>query len=441
MPHKTILLEGHDLTLETGTGIATYAHTLNATLRTLGHATEVIVGTPVNVTMADPLLREVAFYDARARHQHWLSRYASLARHAVMGSPTGVPATEVQIGENVIRPAESRLHDFTRVHAVRNLPDVARLHFRRYKSRLRLKANTKADIFHATQPMPLRVAGCPNIYTIHDLVPLRLPYATLDTKKHFLRLVRHLARTADHIVTVSEHSKRDIVQLLDIPEYRVTNTYQTVRIPEAFLSKPMDQVAGELEHFFQLEPGNYFLFVGAIEPKKNLARLIDAYASSGSLRPLIIVGVPAWQFERDLARIDDEKFMTYVVRNGRIMPRRRVQRLAYLPLARLVSLMRGARALLFPSIYEGFGLPVLEAMVAGTPVLTANVASLPEIAGDAALLVDPNDVDSISAGIRILDNDDDLCAALVVKGRARAQEFSPERYAERIGKLYGRLLS
>jgi glycosyltransferase involved in cell wall biosynthesis len=315
------------------------------------------------------------------------------------------------------------------------------LHFRRYKSRPQLKMATKPDLFHATQPIPLRVEGCPNIYTIHDLVPLRLPYATLDDKKYFLELTRHLARNADHIVTVSEHSKRDIVKLLKISEYRVTNTYQSVQIPEALLSMPMREVADELEHVFQLEPGRYFLFVGAIEPKKNISRLVDAYASSGSSRPLVIVGAPAWQFDRDLEKIGDERFLTYVMRNGRITPYRRVRRLAYLQLPDLVALMRGARAVLFPSIYEGFGLPVLEAMVAGTPVLTANVSSLPEIAGDAALLVDPYDVDAIAKGIRALDSDDDLCAALVTKGRAQAQKFSPDRYSKRLAKLCQRLLN
>lgn len=114
--------------------------------------------------------------------------------------------------------------------------------------------------------------------------------------------------------------------------------------------------------------------------------------------------------------------------------------MAYLPLPRLIALMRGARGVLFPSLYEGFGLPVLEAMVAGAPVLTSNVSSLPEIAGDAALLVDPNDVDSIAAAIRQLDNDDDLCRTLVERGRERAKQFSPERYEERLAKLYRRVM-
>lgn len=442
MLRKSILLEGHNLTLENGTGIATYARTLSATLQSLGCTTEAVVGTEASVPPGDPILNEVSFYDAHAKNQHWFLRSARLAPHAILGSPFGISTRALKLGETVLRPADDRLVNFDRIHTARNLHDVARLHFRRYKSRARLKVGgARPDLFHATQPIPLRVAGCANIYTIHDLVPLRLPYATLDDKKYFLQLTRHLARTADHIVTVSEHSKRDIIELLDIPEHRITNTYQSVKIPEALLSTPIDKLALELRHQFQLEPNGYFLFVGAIEPKKNISRLVEAYASTGSTRPLVIVGAPAWQFDRDLEKIGDEQFLTYAVEKGRITPRRRVRRLVRVPFPRLVSLIRGARAVLFPSLYEGFGLPILEAMVAGTPTLTANVSALPEVAGNAALLVDPHDVDAIAAGIRMLDNDDDLCAELIAKGRERAQAFSPKRYGERLAELYSRLLS
>ena len=440
MSRKTVLLEGNNLTLESGTGIASYARTLGTTVRTLGHRTEVLVGSRSSVNARDPLLSEVSFYDARASLQLPLLHYLGLARYAVLGSPFGIRPATLRLGGTVVDPAGGRLGGFERVHVVRNLGDVARLHFMRYGTRAKLKIADQPDLFHATQPIPLRIAGRPNIYTIHDLVPLRLPYATLDDKKYFLELVRHIAARADHIVTVSEFSRSDIIRLLGVPEERVTNTYQSVHIPEALLNGTQDALASELEHFFQLEPGGYFLFVGAIEPKKNLSRLIDAYASSGSKRPLIIVGAPAWQYDRDLEKIGDERFLSYTMTDGVIVPRRRVRRLAYLPFARLVALMRGARAVLFPSLYEGFGLPVLEAMMAGAPVLTGNVSSLPEIAGNAAITVDPHDVDAIAAGIRSLDRDDALCASLTERGRERAKAFSPERYAARLDDLYRKVM-
>ena len=111
-----------------------------------------------------------------------------------------------------------------------------------------------------------------------------------------------------------------------------------------------------------------------------------------------------------------------------------------MPQDQLISLIRGARAVLFPSIYEGFGLPVAESMFLGTPVLTSNVSSLPEVAGDAALLIDPYSIDAISRAIAALDRDDELCGDLSRRGRVQAQKFSPAAYDDRLRKLYDGLL-
>jgi glycosyltransferase involved in cell wall biosynthesis len=440
MLRKTVLVEGCNLTLETGTGIATYARTLGAAARALDFDTEVLVGSRRSVSVKDPLLSEVSFYDSVSSKTRPVLQQIGLAGRVIFGSPLGIKPSSLVLGGAVISPGGGRLGGFERIHAVRDLQDVARYHFKRYGTRALVKMPVRPDVFHATQPIPVRVAGAPNIYTIHDLVPLRLPYATLDDKKYYLDLVRYLVRHADHIVTVSEYSRQDIIKLLGISQDRVTNTYQSVHIPESHLAGSSESLAMELEHSFNLVPGGYFLFVGAIEPKKNLSRLIDAYASSGSRRPLIIVGAPAWQSEQDLEKMDDERFASYRLVDGVITPRRRVRRLSYLPLAQLIALMRGARGVLFPSLYEGFGLPVLEAMVAGAPVLTSNVSSLPEVAGDAAVLVDPHEVESIARGIRSLDQDDDLCAALVERGRERAKLYSPEMYKVRLGALYKKIM-
>jgi glycosyltransferase involved in cell wall biosynthesis len=117
-----------------------------------------------------------------------------------------------------------------------------------------------------------------------------------------------------------------------------------------------------------------------------------------------------------------------------------VKQLTYVSFEFLLALIRGARALLFPSLYEGFGLPVLEAMMLGTPVMTSNVASLPEITGDAAILVDPLDVEAIADAIRKLDSDDDLRAELAMRGIKRAQLFSPEKYRDCVAALYRRVI-
>ena len=272
--------------------------------------------------------------------------------------------------------------------------------------------------------------------TIHDLVPLRLPNTTLDNKRYFFQLIQHIVRRADHIVTVSEHSRRDIVSLFGVPEDRISNTYQAVTVPPRALARTNDEVADEIINLFGLDPGEYYLFVGALEPKKNVGRLIDAYAASGSRRPLIVAGGQGWQNKADLERIANPRFSNYRVTETTISKVERVRRIPSLSADQLMTLMRGARALLFPSLFEGFGLPVLEAMTLGTPVMTSNVTSLPEVAGDAALLVDPYEVSDMAAAIRRLDNDADLLDDLSMRGRQQARLYSMENYVTRLARVY-----
>jgi glycosyltransferase involved in cell wall biosynthesis len=318
--------------------------------------------------------------------------------------------------------------------------EAARAQFYVYGRFASVRMPKPPALFHATHPLPVRVTGCPNIVTIHDLVPLRLPHMTLDNKRYFFRLVQHLVTRADHVVTVSEYSRRDIMALFNVPEHRITNTYQAVTVPPRALARSDEEIADEITNLFELDPGNYYLFVGALEPKKNVSRLIDAYAASGSRRPLVVAGGAGWQNEGDLERINDTRFSNYRVGENMISKVKRVRRIPYLPSDQLITLMRGARALLFPSLFEGFGLPVLEAMTLGTPVLTSNVTSLPEIAGDAALVVDPFDVSAMAAAIRRLDNDVDLLGELSHRGREQARLYSMDNYVSRLAGVYRGIL-
>jgi glycosyltransferase involved in cell wall biosynthesis len=144
----------------------------------------------------------------------------------------------------------------------------------------------------------------------------------------------------------------------------------------------------------------------------------------------VLAGPIGWQYDDALAQI--KRFGGSRSQNGK----QKILHLDYLPFEHIVALIRGARALLFPSLYEGFGLPVLEAMSLGTPVMTSKTASLAEVAGDAALFVDPLDIQAITATIRTLDADGDLHAELAKRGVERAAFFSPEAYKRRIGALY-----
>ena len=207
------------------------------------------------------------------------------------------------------------------------------------------------------------------------------------------------------------------------------------------LARPEDDVAVEVANLFGLDRGEFYLFIGALEPKKNVVRLIDAYAASGSRRPLVIAGGQGWQNEADQERMRDPRFSGYRFADSTLSKFERVRRISYLPFNQLVALMRSARALLFPSLFEGFGLPVLEAMSLGTPVMTSNVTSLPEVAGDAALLVDPRDVSAMAAAIRRLDGDGDLLAELSARGRMQAAGFGMAQYQARLQGVYDRVLN
>lgn len=436
----TILYEAHNLTFKGGTGIATYARALAQAAGRLGYGVDGLFGVERSLSRGQDALNEILAFDA-VDDNEWLSPFQVAWRtlNYPFNALGGMRPVELPRSGLVTGPIADALRPFRRAYASTRLIDVSMAHFKLYGRPARIKVPERPSIFHATHPVPLAVRGCPNIYTIHDLVPLRLPYTTLDNKKYFYRLLTSLARTADHIVTVSEHSRRDIIEFLGIDEGRVTNTYQAVDIPARLLDRTDGEVADDLAKLFGLDFGGYFLFYGAIEPKKNVSRMVDAYAGSGSKLPLIIAGGSGWQNRADLRKIRDERFTNFRIDGNVVRRERQVRRLEFLPHDQLVTLIRGARALLFPSIYEGFGLPVIEAMALGTPVLTSNASSLPEIAGDSALVVDPYSVDDIMRGIIAIEADSDLRGELRQRGWVQAKRFSLSAYESRLNGLYGRL--
>jgi glycosyltransferase involved in cell wall biosynthesis len=433
-----VAIDGYNLALDQGTGVATYARNLSFRLGAMGAEVDVLYGTRASPSL-NTLIREIAFFDARVgTPPRWMQNLRR-GRRALL-APFGEFATRVPMTGNVIRKTyENRLPHFDAIWNVQDLFQVALTHFDLFRTRLRVWMPQRPQLMHWTYPLPVQVAGAKNIYCLHDLVPLRLPYATLDNKRRYLRLCRHLVQRADHIVTVSEASKRDIVSLLGVPEERVTNTYQSVELPRKYAEKPENEARAEVEGSFGLNWKGYFLFFGAIEPKKNVGRLIEAYLASGSDLPLVILGKQAWQSEQELRLLYDDHIRYLVQEGSHLVTRRRIILLDYAPFRLLVSIIRGAKAVLFPSLYEGFGLPALEAMKLGTPVLTSNTSSLPEVVGDAALTVDPYDTRELAEGIRALDQNEELRAYLAAAGPRRAALFSPEAYERRLSDVYARL--
>jgi glycosyltransferase involved in cell wall biosynthesis len=341
-------VDGFNLALDKGTGVATYGRNLSHVLKDMGAQVDLLYGASIKAKH-DDLLKEVMFFDAQLQYGGRILKMLRMARG--IGMRNRHEAFQIPISGRVITDGfASRLPRFDRILNVNRLFDRATVKFDMFRSVQKVRLSDPPDVMHWTYPLPVRVEGVPNIYTLHDLVPLRLPYTTLDRKAGYLALMQWIARTADHIVTVSEASKRDIVQLLGVPEHRVTNTYQAVHVPRELSERGDDEIDDVLGGSFGLEQRGYFLFYGSIEPKKNIGRLVEAYMSASVGSQLVIVGARAWKSAEETRLLD-------TLGSGD----RRVKRIEYLPFPMLVRLIRGARAVVFPSLYEGFGLPVLEA--------------------------------------------------------------------------------
>ena len=310
---RKILFECQNLTLATGTGIATYARNLALQASNIGYVSSALYGVNAKLGAKEAALDEIALYDATPKHPS-PSALATSALQWLHSDPFGIKPHKFSSTGIVVQSGPSQFTEgFAETLMVQNLPARARNHFTRYGQLLKVKNLQDYDAFHTTHIIPLVASGRPTICTIHDIIPLRLPATTLDDKRYFYKLVKQLTEKLDHIVTVSEQSKKDLIQFFKIDERRITNTYQSVDVDETVTQLSEKDLAKDIELMFNLEYQGYYLFIGAIEPKKNVSRIIDAYSTSGLKRPLILAGNLGWQYDADLQKIKDEKFITHKI--------------------------------------------------------------------------------------------------------------------------------
>jgi glycosyltransferase involved in cell wall biosynthesis len=285
----------------------------------------------------------------------------------------------------------------------------------------------RPDVFHSPHYILPPAVRCRSVVTIHDTIHLTVPQylpnraAYAYARASMWSAVRH----SDRILTVSEASKRDILHFFKVPEEKVVVVYNA--IDERFWRTPNPQDVSRVRERFQLDQ-RFVLYVGNIKPHKNVVRLIEAFhlLRRGELEDLklLIIG----------DEISKHPALRRAVHTYKL--HKHVRFLGYLPDDTLAILYRLASLFVFPSLYEGFGLPPLEAMASGTPVVTSNVSSLPEVAGDAAMLVDPHDVESIVDGMRRVLTDPGRAAELRRRGFVRARDFSWERSVSQIWRVY-----
>lgn len=286
-----------------------------------------------------------------------------------------------------------------------------------------------ARLFHSTEHLLMPLRGVPTVLTVHDLIFRQLPKHHKALNRWYLNWTMPLyCRRADHVIAVSEATRQDLVAAYGLPPDKITVIHEAA--DPRF--QPQSCEAQERVRAIYGLPERYLLYVGTIEPRKNLERLLAAWApcyQSGDSLPLVIVGKHGWLSDDFFAALE-----TSPVREGVILT-------GYVPDTDLPAIYSAATAFVWPSLYEGFGLPPLEAMACGAPVICTNVSSMPEVVGDAALLFDPEDTDGLQAALRRVVHEPDLRTELRSRGLRRAAAFSWERAAQETLMVYERLSS
>ncbi len=290
----------------------------------------------------------------------------------------------------------------------------------------------RLDLLHCPVNVRPFFASCPVIVTIHDLIFLRYPKSYHPGKQAYLQIMtRWSARHAAHVIAVSEATRQDTIKLLGVSPRRVSTIFNGVG--HQFKMLPSDQVEG-----FRREKDlgeRSILFVGTLEPRKNVSLLLNAFrelANDPDFKDvkLLIGGSKGWYY--------DEIFST--ARHLGLADGDRVRFLGRVPDEELTLWYNVAGVFAYPSLYEGFGLPPLEAMSCGTPVVVSNTSSLPEVVGDAGVLLDPDDVQAWTRSLQRVLNDPTLRGDLGARGMERARQFTWQRAAAETAHIYGRFL-
>ena len=287
---------------------------------------------------------------------------------------------------------------------------------------------SKTDLFHATEHLlpPLRATR--TVFTFHDAIYALFPEYHLPLNRLFLGLMMpRFLRRANAIIAVSECSKRDAMRLYNIASEKITVIYEGVN-PALRPVDDLNRIADVRARYAKNQP--FILCVGTIEPRKNISALVDALKilrARGLPHRLLVAGRKGWLYQSTFDHVKQSGMES------------QVDFLDYVPDADLAALLSACDAFVFPSLYEGFGLPPLEAMACGAPVVCSNTSSLPEVVGDSALLFNPRDVGEIANAIKRVITDRTLQDELRAKGIAQAKKFSWERAARETLSIYNSL--
>jgi len=286
----------------------------------------------------------------------------------------------------------------------------------------------RVDAFHATDfTLPRTRPLTRTVLTIHDLAFEKYPDETMPGMLDFLRsAVPESAQRADHIIAVSEATRRDVIDMYSVPAEKVTAIAHGVSTPYSPVVSGRETAVRDN---YRLRDGPFVLTVGTLQPRKNHLRLVQAFARVRSDASLVIAGGKGWHYAAVRSEVERLNLGERVIFTGFVAD------------ADLPDLYRAATVFAYPALYEGFGLPALEAMACGVPVVASNTSSLPEVVGEAGLLVDPMDVDALADAISHVLEDSALRADLRDKALARAKQFTWQHTAEMTRQVYRNLLN
>lgn len=278
----------------------------------------------------------------------------------------------------------------------------------------------KLDVFWGPQyAIPFWPQKIPRVVTVHDLVFHHYP-ETLPTliSLHNKLILKYYLATANQVIAVSHSTKKDLFKVYKLNDSKVQVVHLAAKCDS--LNAQTNNSSKDVLDKFGVAPG-YLLYVGTVEPRKNIIRLLEAYAMLSTVQfikvPLVIAGGMGWKYKGIIAKVGELGLKDQVIFTG------------FLTEAEQDQIYLNAAIFIYPSLYEGFGLPPLEAMLRGIPVITSNTSSIPEVVGNAAMMVDPYNVEELAKTIELLYEDEDLRYNYSVKGIERSKEFSWEKAA------------
>ena len=267
------------------------------------------------------------------------------------------------------------------------------------------------DVFFSPDGFLCLNTSIPTFITIHDIAHVHYPeYVSLSMRKYYRHFMPKFVNKADGIFTVSQFSKEDIIKTYGANREKIKVFYNGCRP----IFHPIDQAEKRLIKKQLTQGEDYFIYVGAIHPRKNIVNILEAfrhYRADGRPGKLVLTGRMAWKTKQIKKAIENSPFHKDIVHTGTVSEEK------------LVKLLGGSKALLYPSLFEGFGIPIVEAMRCGVPVITSDRSSMPEIGGDAVLFVNPESVPSIVEAMFAIDDDSDLVNDLLFKSSKQMIKF------------------